>query len=302
MKKKSGYLIFLLFLTFACGNLQGEQASTNIKIKVDGLTRTAEIHLPAAYDKSRPLPLVILFHGSRGDGKSLMGTGFNEISDKYNCIAVYPDGIAGDHTWNSLFGRIPEGEGVLSDKVDDIAFTRGLIKELSASYRIDALKIYVCGISAGGYMAARAAVELSDIIAAAGIVCGSLGIKSQNGKPASLAIPDPLAPVSVIQICGMKDNIVNFAGAQTPKNLFKSAEDCIKYFVKANNCSESPVETKDSARGLTRRIYSNGRNSTEVKLVLVNAAGHTWPTLKNHGISANEELWNFFYKHPKKAD
>ena len=54
-------------------------------------------------------------------------------------------------------------------------------------------------------MSYRLAVELSDRIAAAGIVNGSLGIKSVDGKPIAVTIPRPVAPISLITSAASKD-------------------------------------------------------------------------------------------------
>jgi poly(3-hydroxybutyrate) depolymerase len=75
--------------------------------------------------------------------------------------------------------------------VDDVAFLRALIESLRAERRVDPLRVFVCGRSAGAYMAYRAAVELSDLVADAGIVNGSLGIRSSNGEPCGATIPSP---------------------------------------------------------------------------------------------------------------
>ncbi len=149
-------------------------------------------------------------------------------------------------------------------------------------------------------MSYRLAVELSDRIAAAGIVNGSLGIKSLDGKPVQLEIPKPVGPVSIIHICGKKDNAVKFGGAQTPKNLYKSVPDCIQFFVKANGCATTGRETNDAEHAVTRTLYCGGEAGTEVELVVVENCNHNWP-FPPVGLSATQELWSFFAKHPKAS-
>ncbi|MCE5236868.1 redoxin domain-containing protein [bacterium] len=272
-----------------------------INIPVGAVTRTCFVHVPPSYDGAKPMPLVIALHGARGNGRGMAGaTGFSALADQYGFIAAYPDGIAGDRTWNALFGKIPGGGGVLADDVDDVAFLRGLIEQLHASHHTDPERVFVCGHSAGAYMAYRAAVELSDIIAAAGIVNGSLGIKSLDGKPCGANIPQPVAPVSLIHICGRQDGVVKFDGAQTPKNLFKSVLDCVAFFVAAEGCATPGVTTDDPATQVSRTLYTGGKNGTEVKLVIVQRCNHNWPT-PAVGLSATQELWDFFAAHPKQA-
>ncbi|MCX7048509.1 MAG: alpha/beta hydrolase-fold protein [Candidatus Sumerlaeota bacterium] len=270
-------------------------------MEVAGQKRTCLLHLPPAYDGVRSLPLVIAFHGSRGSGKGMAGTtGFSALADKKNFIAAYPDGVVEPGTWNALFGVAPGGQGVTADDVDDVAFTRALIDTLCKTKRADPDRVYVCGFSAGAYMSYRLAVELSDRIAAVGIVNGSLGIKSLDGKPVTTEIPAPLAPVSLIHIAGKQDKAVVFQGRQTPKNLFKSVPDCIQTFVKSNACSTPAKVTTDTAHGVSRTLYTGGKAGTEVELVIVEKCGHEWPGERN-GLSASQALWDFFSTHPKAA-
>ena len=310
MKKILGTLAVLLLLLTAlsvaiCPSWAQPAAPAGdqqITLEVGGQKHTCLVHLPPTQGATRPLPLVIAFHGSRGNGKGMAKmTGFDALADKHGFIAAYPDGLVEPRAWNALFGRIPGGVGVQGDDVDDVAFVRSLIALLHKSYHTDPNRVFVCGHSAGAYMAYRLAVELSDQIAAAGVVNGSLGIKSEDGKPVPATIPEPVAPISLIHICGKQDRAVKFEGAQTPKNLFKSVPDCIQVFVKADGCAPAAKETKDAEHGMIRTRYSGGKAGTEVELVIVENCGHAWPTEKN-GLSASQALWDFFAAHPKKSD
>ncbi|MEN6546569.1 MAG: redoxin domain-containing protein [Armatimonadia bacterium] len=270
-----------------------------ITLQVGGQTRTCWLHLPKGYDPAKTWPLVISLHGARGNGKSMAGTtGFNPMADRYGFIAAYPDGIAGDRTWNALFGKVAGGEGILADEVDDVAFMRTLIEFLHTTYNTDPARVFVCGHSAGAYMSYRVAVELSDLVAAVGIVNGSLGIKSVDGTPCLSAIPAPVAPVSLIHVCGRQDGVVKYDGGQAPKNLYKSVLDCVRFFVEADGCATPGQDTPDAGNGVTRTLYSGGRNGTEVELVVVGNCNHNWPTPQT-GLSASQALWDFFASHPK---
>lgn len=128
------------------------------------------------------------------------------------------------------------------------------------------------------------------------IVNGSLGIKSLDGKSVPVEIPRPATTVSVIHICGKQDKAVKFEGAQTPKNLFKSAPDCVRVFVKANGCAPSGKEIRDAEHAVTRTLYSGSK--ADVEMIVVDNCGRNWPT-SQHGLNASQTLWEFFSKHPK---
>lgn len=59
------------------------------------------------------------------------------------------------------------------------------------------------------------------------------------------------------------------------------------------------TETRDPARGVVRIPRTGGRNATEVELVLAENAAHAWPA-EQEGLSATEELWAFFARHPRR--
>ncbi|HEX2999617.1 MAG TPA: PHB depolymerase family esterase [Armatimonadota bacterium] len=291
-----GALISLVAVMLVSLPAHGDQ---QITVSVGDQSRTCLVHLPPAYDGTRPLPLVIAIHGSGGNGKGMaQTTGFNALADQYNFIAAYPDAVGAKRSWYSLYGSVPGGQGVLGDDVDDVGFIRTLIDTLHTSFHTDPARVFACGHSSGAYMAYRVAIDLPDQIAAVGVVNGSLGIKLRDGKPSVPDIPRPAAPVSVIHIRGGKDNLVKFEGALTPRVVTKSVPECIQLFVKADGCATPGTETTDEVNGVTRTLYAGGKAGTAVELVIAQNCNHNWP-IPQYGLSASQELWDFFSRHPK---
>lgn len=288
-------------LSLAGGAAAAPAGNQNITVLVGAQKRTCLVHLPPVYDGQRPLPLVIAIHGSGGTGSGMANTtGFSLLADKEGFIAAYPDGMVGrNRGWNALFGKpIPGGHGAQVDDVDDVGFIRALIDQLRHSYHADPSRVFVCGHSSGAYMAYRVAIDLSDRVAAAGVVNGSMAIRLRDGEPSILDIPGPVAPISVIDICGGKDNLVKFGGGKTERVLAWSVPQCAQHFVKANGCAAQGRETRDAEHGVVRTLHSGGRTGTEVELVVVENCNHNWP-IPQYGLSASQELWSFFAKHPK---
>jgi len=290
----------LLFLAVAATSVSA--SDQQLTVQVGSQQRTCVLHLPPAYDGKRLLPLVITFHGSGNTGAGMEAKmDLDQIADKEGFITAYPDGISGkNHGWNAIFGKASGDLGAQMNDVDDVGFTRSLIDLLHNSYHTDPLRVYVCGHSAGAYMAYRAAIDLADRIAAAGVCNGSLGIRLADGKPSLDGIPKPVAPISLIHICGKKDDMVKFEGTRTPRVVTLSVPDCVQHFVKANGC-RTPGKEVRGAHGVTRTLYSGGIAGTEVELVTLENGGHSW-YLAQSGLSASQEVWDFFSKHPKSAN
>jgi poly(3-hydroxybutyrate) depolymerase len=135
-------------------------------------------------------------------------------------------------------------------------------------------------------------------VAAAGVVNGSMGIRLLDGKPSIDEIPSPSSPISILHIRGANDGIVKAEGGQTVRVVAKSANDCIRHFVKADGCDPNGRETLDTEHGVVRTLYAGGKAGTEVEMVVVRKAGHSWPGA-NEGLSTTQELWDFYSRHPK---
>jgi polyhydroxybutyrate depolymerase len=73
-------------------------------IEAGGGARTYVLHVPAGRDPSKPVPLVLAFHGGGGRGRGMAAlTGLDAPADRDGFIVVYPDGI--NRRWND--GRRP---------------------------------------------------------------------------------------------------------------------------------------------------------------------------------------------------
>src|SRR5438552_341741 len=139
IKLRFSLLLIVLCITFS-------NADTII---ADGLERSYIVHLPAGFDIKKQAPVVLALHGGGGKAKGMNKlTGFNNISDKYGFIVIYPDGI--DKQWND--GR---NDFHLNDKINDVKFISSLIDTLKRLYNIDSNRVYATGISNGGIMTFR---------------------------------------------------------------------------------------------------------------------------------------------------
>jgi polyhydroxybutyrate depolymerase len=146
-----GISIFLLF----------RNRDVKATITVDGIPRDYIVHLPPTYDESTALPVVLVLHGGGSSGRRIARfTGFNEVADREGIIAVYPDGY--DNSW-------ADGRGVTGAEqasIDDVAFISALLDELESVYAVDTDRVYLAGISNGGFMVQTLVCNLSERIQA----------------------------------------------------------------------------------------------------------------------------------------
>lgn len=295
-------LLAVLFSLLASDLQPGDHART---VEVAGRQRSYLLHVPPQYDSATPAPVVLAFHGGGANAGTMVSfSGLNDTADRAGFIAVYPDGT----------GRLPRlhtfnagdccGEAAATG-VDDVAFTRALLDDLAGVAAVDPRRIFATGMSNGAMMAYRLAAELSDRIAAVAPVGGPMGTNECR----------PGRAVSVMHFHGDADAFAPFAGGRgrgPSGTRFRSVQDSIDAWVEANGCGRTPATEKLADRaddGTTVRQvrYGDGRDGSEVVLVVVEGGGHTWPGreprmrslgVSTRDISANDMMWEFFTRHP----
>jgi polyhydroxybutyrate depolymerase len=276
--------------------------STLETIVIDSAARNYILYLPTGWKDLKNMPLLIALHGHGGTAEGMERlTGFAELGEKEKFIVVYPDGV--DRSWN-------DGRDKLS-KVDDVKFIKNLMLTLLSKYAIDGHKVYVTGMSNGGFMTMRLACELSDKLAAVAAV----GATTDESVDVNCQSANPL---SVLLIHGNKDPVVPFDGGfvkRFPESPILSHQESISRWVHRNKCKEEPSVTiiPDKAHDDTYIIktdYAGGINSTEVVSYVIDNGGHNWPgtTLSlpialtgrtSHNLDATQVIWDFFKAHPK---
>src|SRR5262245_40636446 len=196
--------------TAAAEPKHGEFASETIK--VGGVTREYRLVVPKSVDLSKPAPLVVAFHGMLIDSKDVMPvyTKLSETAEKHKFIIAYPNAV--EKAWG------------LSDQQvkDDLAFFDALLAKITAEYKIDANRVYLVGMSNGGYFAHLVGKERSKTIAAVASHSGPLGLQTLLGINAERKFP-------VLIIHGDKDNIMPVEWARENRDKYKKEGHEVKY-------------------------------------------------------------------------
>lgn len=141
------------------------------------------IHIPANNDSNMKLPLVLFFHGAgqRGvDNKSQLSLGVPDIL-KFTIHRQQPAIIVApqvplqqqwvDKPWTSDEHSMPEQASV------SMQLTIDLLQQLTASLPIDMNRLYVTGLSMGGFGVWDILQRHPDLFAAAVPVCGGGDVK-----------------------------------------------------------------------------------------------------------------------------
>ncbi|MEU4621860.1 PHB depolymerase family esterase [Actinoplanes sp. NPDC023801] len=248
-----------------------------LTVDVGGKQRAFLLHAPPGYTGDRPVPLVVALHFYPGSGERLRAMiEMDAKADEHGFLVAYPDGIAGG--FNAL---------ICCGAEDDVAFLKALTGRLIAGWRVDADRVYATGISNGGDMSFRAAIEATGVFAAVGVVSGGYG-----GPKTEAAGFVPAKPVSVLSIVG---------GADKYYDIFDAG---LKKWRERLRCRPLPVPppvTDGVERSRTRCA-----DGSDVEVYVVTGMGHAWPGAKSGELAlpdapivATDLLWDFFAAHPR---
>jgi polyhydroxybutyrate depolymerase len=268
-------------------------------IEVENTRRTYWLHVPSSYAKTKPIPLVLVFHGGGSQPHQIeRHTGFSDLADREGFIVAYPEGI--DKHWNDGRENAP--------RVNDVAFVATLIEDIARSFNVDRKRIYATGISNGGMLSQRLACELSGTIAAIASVAASM--------PDSLNVRcKPSRPISVLMINGTDDPLIPYGGGALPGTRLGgkvlSTPDTIRFWVDHNQCSQRPTsvllpdQDKEDDTRVRRENYTLCASGVEVELDAVEGGGHTLPGARQYlperligrtsrDLNGSETIWSFF--------
>jgi polyhydroxybutyrate depolymerase len=285
-----------------------QPGNTDRTIEVDGLQRTYRIHIPKSYDAAKPTPVVLAFHGATDNIDFFEAhCHLDDKSESAGFVVVYPE-VADPSTPDTLHFNTsspPAGR----DFPDDVAFTSKLLDDLATVVHVDPDRIFATGMSNGGMMCYRLAAELSDRIAAIAPVAGTMGLPKAH----------PTRPVPIMHFHGTADPVLPFENPidsddEANQTTIRCAMDTIDIWVDIDGCPQKPVRERlpilvHDGTSVTKETYAPGKDGAEVILFAIKNGGHTWPGtpgykadlgLASQNVSANNEMWAFFEKHPMR--
>lgn len=270
------------------------------ELRVQG--RKVLVHLPAGYDASRPMPLVIAFHGGGGHAEHMAddGTyGLQRKADEAGFVVVFPNGTSKRPdgrfaTWNA--------GGCCGDArdrgTDDVGFARTVVETLRDRYRIDPGRVFAVGMSNGGMLSHRLACEAADVFHAVASVAGV----DETGHCT------PARPVSVLHIHARNDDTVRFDGGrgdnrdESPARQFLSVPETVSRWARRNHCS-APAQLTLDKPGATCETHTGCTDGATVQLCVTDTGGHSWPgadsvrrgkEVASQALDANDVIWRFF--------
>ena len=264
-------------------------------------TRAYKLYIPTGYQAGKALPLVVMLHGcTQNPDDFAAGTRMNRLAEERQCFVLYPAQTRSanqSHCWN-WFKRAHQRR----DKGEP-AIIAGMTQDVAKRYGIDARKVCVAGLSAGGAMAAVVAAAYPDVYAAVGIHSGlpvgsahdvASAFAAMRGGPPVRASGAAQRIVPAIVFHGDRDATVH------PSNGAQVASQCVDHDDKSIDVIVQRGQVP-GGHAYTCSVHKDAAGRILLEHWEVHGAGHAWSGGSAHGSytdangpDASREMLRFF--------
>jgi polyhydroxybutyrate depolymerase len=233
-----------------------------------------------------------------------------EIADREGLLLAALDGAVGrdgQQSWHDC-----REDAARTPGTDDVAFAHAVVERLAREERADTTRLYAMGMSLGGMMTYRLALELTPPLVAFAAMGASMAENSDCAPPGR--------PVSALIIHGTDDPLVPYEGGEVAPQRPGGGrtlpiERVVALWCAVDSIRGAPTETTLPHRSTggdptrtTRILYPPGAGGARVEFMRVKGGGHSEPSLtqffpypasrrfgpQSHDFECAEEAWSFF--------
>jgi poly(hydroxyalkanoate) depolymerase family esterase len=276
-------------------------------------TREYKTYVPAS--ATRDAPLVVMLHGCKQDPDQFAaGTRMNALADEHAFVVVYPEQASnanGSNCWNwfePTHQKRDRGEPSL---------IAGITREVVAAHGIDAKRVYVAGLSAGGAMAAVMGTTYPDVFAAVGVHSGLpyaaasdvssafAAMRGPGAKPVRRKAQAAVPNTPMIVFHGDRDTTVHPSNGDDLIAQGAPAAAGGSASANAGGTGDKRIDQgKAGGREYTRTTYRDTGGRPIMEQWLIHGAAHMWSGgsaagsyADPAGPDASREMLRFFLLH-----
>ena len=268
-------------------------------------TRPYKLYIPSGYH-GQPVPLIVMLHGcTQSPDDFAIGTGMNVAAEADTCLVAYPGQISSANPqkcWNWFKPGDQHRDG------GEPSLIAGITRQIMTDFAIDAGRVYVAGLSAGGAAAAIMGDAYPDLYAAIGVHSGL----------ACGAARDTQSALTAMQR-GSNGQVRRGEKRLVPTIVFHGDRDAT---VSARNADAVAAQAIDRTReallerrvlpgqvpnghAYTRTVYTDVGGKGLAEKWLVHGGGHAWfggspagTYTDRRGPDATAEMLRFFQENP----
>ena len=265
---------------------------------------------PAAQPGKRALVLVL--HGSGASARQVMGLAyppsplsvFLEIAARENLVVIAPD--AGKGGWRDCF--VSDARAAAKD---DVAFIGALIDHAVAAHGADPERVYVIGVSRGGWMTYRLMAEIPHKLSAFATVLAGMPPPGHDRSPA-VALPALFFGCTADPVMPYRGGKYWYVPGWVP--AVRGIEDTARFWRELAGLPDTreiaalPQADARAATRATRITWGDRPDRMQVVLYRIDGAGHAEPSRlkrypglfdylpgrQNGDLEVAEAAWDFF--------
>ena len=267
-----------------------------------------KLFVPSQYDGA-PLPLIVMLHGCGQDADDFAsGTGMNLLAEENNCLVAYPEqssGANGNRCWNWYeTGHHQRGQG-------EPALIAGVTRKIMTEYAVDAARVSVAGLSAGGAMAVIMGRTYPDLFTAVGCHSGLAHGSAKDMYGAMLAMREGASDgalsrgtaaaegsVPIIVFHGDMDSTVHWKNSN---GVVQQSIDSYTAQARSRRALELLEETGEVGGRCYTRTVHRAKSGIVAEQWTVHGSGHAWSGgnvrgsyTDSNGPDASVEMLRFF--------
>lgn len=270
--------------------------------------RAYKLYVPSSSHKG-PRPLIVMLHGCTQSADDFAaGTRMNFAAEEHGCFVVYPEQPSAANAqkcWNWFKPGDQMRDG------GEPAIIAGITQQIMRDYKIDARRVYVAGLSAGGAAAAIMGETYPDLYAAVGVHSG-LACGAARDLPSAFAAMSGNRPARAGSRVSTRSGQ---ASHDVPTIVFHGDRDTTVHprngadvIARAGGDVQTVDETTahSAQRKFTRSIRRDKKGRSVLELWEIHGAGHAWSGgsaagsfTDPGGPDATREMLRFFLDHAR---
>jgi len=313
---RTAALAATIALTTLAAHADAAQIDRARVVTADGV-RSFVLVRPDAAAKG-PRPLVLVLHGYGGNAERALGVDGSVsplsrwvvFADRESLLIAGLEGAPGADgrsSWNDC-----RADAERTPHTDDVGYAHAVVEKLVAEAGADTTRLYAMGMSLGGMMTLRLALELEPRLRAFACMGGSM---AETTRCVSAH-----GPVSALLMLGTDDPLVPYGGGAVSEargggGTTIPVEAAAKYWCETDGITQPPYTLPiphragqgDPTRSV-RFVYPPGTGGARVELIRIEHGGHTEPSRtllhpysmtrrlgpQSHDFECVDEAWDFF--------
>jgi poly(hydroxyalkanoate) depolymerase family esterase len=267
-------------------------------------SRSYKLYVPSGYT-GQALPLVVMLHGcTQSPDDFAAGTRMNELAEEQTFLVAYPAQTQAANMskcWNWFSASDQQrGQG-------EPSLIAGITRQIMRDFPVEAGRVFIAGLSAGGAAAAVMGATYPDLYAAigvhSGLACGAasdmpsaFAAMKQGGSPRGRGSRRTGGSVPTIVFHGDRDTTVNPVNGDEVIAHAKAAADLRTTLSRG----EAP-----GGIGYTRTVQADESGRPMLEHWVLHGVGHAWSGgsaagsyTEPRGPDASREMMRFFLEQP----